>query len=347
MRLPWRRLASTDVTVISWSNESLAFVQASVEKNGSFQVQRFGVERQGSTSAEDLAKRLMALGLVSTKAIGMLCSDQYQLLTIDAPAVAPEELRSAARWQIKDMVEMHLDDITLDVMKVGDGRGRSTSNLFVVAAANALIRDLVDKGTDLRCSIATVDIQDMAQRNLQTELSRRMGNVERAYASITLLDERYAMLTICANEELFYKRRIELGAGFMAQNWLAPAKPADVLEFAPTNDPYGQSYSGFNEYVPGDAEAQGDLSQRFIVEVQRSLDLWERTWLDLPLQGVMVYAGERSAELVGWLSRELQQPVLSMDIAPMFPGFSGGSEEDRLLCWPLLGVLLRTEGRKL
>ena len=38
-----------------------------------------------------------------------LSQQQYQLLQIDTPPVAPEELRAAARFQIREMVNVHID----------------------------------------------------------------------------------------------------------------------------------------------------------------------------------------------------------------------------------------------
>ena len=61
----------------------------------------------------------------------------------------------------------------------------------------------------------------------------------------------------------------------------------------------------------------------------------------------VIIAGERTPELVAWLGRELGQTVLGTEVEPFFKGFEGGVAEDRALCWPLLGVLMRTEGRKL
>ena len=67
----------------------------------------------------------------------------------------------------------------------------------------------------------------------------------------------------------------------------------------------------------------------------------------MPLAGLRVYAGERSAELATWLSREMGQAVTAMDLQARFPGLQSMNSADQLYCLPLLGVLLRTETRKL
>ena len=49
-----------------------------------------------------------------------------------------------------------------------------------------------------------------------------------------------------------------------------------------------------------------------------------------------------------WLSLELGQTVGELDVAAMFPGFGGAAAAaDQALCWPLLGVLMRTDERQL
>jgi MSHA biogenesis protein MshI len=90
-----------------------------------------------------------------------------------------------------------------------------------------------------------------------------------------------------------------------------------------------------------------DQIQRFLVEVQRSLDLWDRSWSSMPLAGLRVFAGARTQELADWLSRDLGQAVQPLDIETQFVGLEAIPVEDKAICLPLLGVLLRTENRKL
>ena len=332
MKLPMlRRLRQRDHLVYAWSEGVFAYVQARKERNDLFRVQRFGVIRQTPDGADDFSRKLTSLGWRgrgrAREAVAMLRPAQYQLLQIDVPAVPPEELRTAARWQIRDMVSQHVDDLTLDVLRVGDDQGRTSGGLFVVAAPNAEIRAVMDMAQKLHCEVKVIDIRDLAQRNLQTALARRLGVLARAQAAIGIIRGNQALLTICANGELFYSRRIELGEDFLGADWRQ-----------------GAAANGELTLSTGDLEA--DRGQRLVVEVQRSLDLWDRTWPQLPLDRVMVQAGARSEELANWLGQELGHTVLPMDVSPIFPGFEGGSDEDRRLCWPLLGVLLREEGRE-
>jgi len=342
MHWPWKRRISNDTFVVSWADHSLAYVRATLHQDGLYEVHQLGVEHQGKDSAEDFARRLQGLGLKGLDARVMLRPEQYQLLQIDAPMVAPEEMRAAARWKIREMVDMPVDDITLDVMRVGDERGRVNGQLFVVAASNAVLREALRLGQTLRWNVDVLDIQETAQRNLQTALARRDGRLERADAALVVVNERLALLTISANEELFYTRRIDLGAGFMAARWGSHTASVEGAEHDP--------FASVPEYVPGyataSAQAGDDLTQRLVLELQRSHDEWDHTWTNLPLEGLRVRAGVRSAEMANWLSHELNMSVSVLDVDSMFPGFSGASAQDQTLCWPLLGALLRTENSK-
>jgi len=341
MHWPWKRLKLSDSFVVSWSGQILAYVRAHLRQDGVYEVLQLGVEQQGQDSVEEFVRRLQGLGLKGFNAQVMLRPEQYQLLQIDAPAVAAEEVRAAARWQIRDMVDMHMDDITLDVMRVGGGKVGSSGQLFVVVAGNAMLTDVLRLGQSLQWNVPVVDIQETAQRNLQTMVAQREGRVERANAALMLVNEHQVLLTISANGELYYTRRIDLGSGFTEKPWghtLAhenggdAAAPAETLEYAP---------------APATEFADDDVTQRFVVEVQRSLDVWDRTWSDLPLDGLWVEVGARTGEMATWLSHELGFAVKALNVDSFFPGFESHSAQERMLCLPLLGILLRTEERNL
>ncbi len=359
MRWPWQSKSSKDQLIASWSAGTFAYVRARANAQGQFEVRQMGVELQGEDSLEDFVRRLQSLDLKNLIAHVMLRPEQYQLLQIDVPPVAPDELRSAARFQIREMVNSHIDDITLDVMQVGDGQQKGPSHLFVVAAKNEVVRDVMVLGDALHWKVPVIDIQETAQRNLQSALAKRDGVLDRADAALFITDDRQALLTISANEELFFTRRLDLPQGFLTMAWgeghetgndVLPDAFTPVDEYVPDyavgGATHGADYSGAGSGQAG-GSPDDERVQRFVVEVQRSLDLWDRTWSSMPLAGLRVYAGERSSAMASWLSRELGQAVTAVDVTEQFPGLDATPVADQLLCLPLLGVLLRTETRKL
>ena len=363
MRWPWQRLRSANQWVFSWSGEALAYVHARPVEDGSFEVLALGVAHQGVEDANHFKQRLQALGLKGVDATIMLRSDQYQLLQIDTPNVPVEELRAAARYQVREMLQTHVDDVTIDVMRVGDDqqKGAGAGHSFVVAATNAVVKEVLDFAASLDCLVSVIDVQETAQRNLQTALAKREGSPERASAALVLAQGQQALLTISANEELFYTRRFDVPEGFLTGTWgQGVAVDAPIDGFTPVQE-YVPAYGAGDISLDGDfmdvappsttgynpTPADDDRSQRLVLEVQRSLDVWDRTWSSLPLTGLRVYAGERSAELATWLTRQLGQAVTPMNVKPLFSGLDAFSASDLAICLPLLGVLLRTEDASL
>lgn len=353
MRWPWQRKSTSGRLVVSWSGQTLCYVQAKADDQGRYRIEKMGVERQADASSADFLSRVQVLNLQGGEVLAMLRPDQYQLLQIDAPAVAPEEVRSAARYLIRDMLDAHLDDITLDVMNVGDGQQKGVSHLFVVTATNAQVREVLELGQSLQWPVSVIDIQEVAQRNLQSAVAALDGQGAAASAALVVTADRQALLTITANGELFYSRRLDLPEGFMAMPWsAAETDHAHGNEgYMPVHE-YVPDYTGTTSYDYGNSQPAGgadtgrDRSQRFLVEVQRSLDLWDRSWSSLPLSGLRVYAGARSLDLAAWLSQELGQAVLPLDISSVFHGLEDTSADTLMNCLPLLGVLLRTESAK-
>lgn len=351
MRWPWKNKPSQDPLIVSWCAGTLAYVRAPANAEGQFVVKQMGVERQGSDSMEDFVRRLQALGLKGMATHAMLRPEQYQLLQIDTPPVSPEELRAAARFQIREMVNVHIDDITLDVMQVGDGQHKGPSHLFVVAAKNEVVREVMALGDAMAWTVSVIDIQETAQRNLQSALAKQDGKLDRADATLLVSDAQQAVLTISANDELFFSRRLDLPPDFLTMPWSTDVASANDLAtdaFTPVGE-YVPDYAGMGNIGNTAASDPGDTDrvQRFLVEVQRSLDLWDRTWSTMPLNSLRVSAGERSGELASWLSRELGQAVSTLDVQAQFPGLHAMPVDDQTYCLPLLGVLLRTETRKL
>jgi MSHA biogenesis protein MshI len=341
----------------------LSFVQAR-QQGVAWVISKMGVEQQGADSMAVFLQRLKELGLKGAQAAIMLRADQYQFFQITTPKVPPEELRAAARYQVRDMLQAHVDDVTIDLVDVGDGQHKSnSSHSFVVAALNSVVRDATEISQAMDWDMSIIDIQVMAQRNLQSALARQDGQQGRANAALVVVPDQQAVLTFSANDELFYARRFDVPGGFLTDAWGKLIEAAEAVApvdgFTPVED-YVPSY-GAGDMLLGDDfaaatapaplnqdvfRAEDDAAQRFLVEVQRSLDVWDRTWSTLPLSGLRVYAGARSAELAQWLTRQLGQKVVALEPGTLFAGFDAAPADQQMACLPLLGVFLRTEGIK-
>ena len=306
MRLLRFKTASQDALAVSWHAGSLAYVRARQTAGGGWNLLEAGVQHQGADPLPVFAARLQALGLRGLAASAMLRPAQYQLFQLEAPHVSPDELRAALRYQIRERVEHHIDDLVVDVLRVGEGEKSGPLQVYAVVATKATVAGVLALAGCMEWPMDVIDIHDAGQRNLQTFVARHEGVSGRANGALVLVEAQQALLTLCVNGELFQSRRLD-----MPQAWSALQT------------------------------SQVDAGQRLILEVQRSIDLWDRTFTHLPLANLAVYAGNSSAELADMLVRETGLPASVMDLESQFPAIAQLPHDDRLLCIPLVGILMR------
>jgi MSHA biogenesis protein MshI len=333
MRWPWQHRATHTRLAVASEADRFAFVLADAHGH----LRAAGL-LQGQGKPQELARQVRALNLPARDVVAVLALTDAQLLPVDAPAVKPEELKAAARWRIKDLVDARLDELTIDVMPVGDERPRPNRQVFVAAAPTAHIRELADRTRAAGLELAVVDMAETTQRNLQCALAEAAGLSARATASLVRHGPQ-CLLTLCAAGELFYARRLE---------W------EDLPTMAPQPAPLAAAEAPLEsmDFVDYGAEpdgSEGDGSApRLVVELQRSMDVWERSWPDLPLAAVWVQLGEDSAAWAALMGQALGRPVHVLDAETLFPGLGAlvRAPAERHALLPLLGALLRTDTRK-
>ena len=142
MRWPWKISANDKHLVISWSGQTLAYVLACGNAVNGYTVLESAVKRDCAVDLRELASDLKAFNLDGLEVSVMLRPGQYQLLQIESPTVAPDELRAAAHYQIRDMLDIPIDEVRLDLMRVGDGQQKGAAQLFVVANPMVVIRNV-------------------------------------------------------------------------------------------------------------------------------------------------------------------------------------------------------------
>ncbi len=140
----------------------------------------------------------------------LLAPGEYQLMLVDAPSVPAVELKTAVRWRIKDMLNFHVDDATIDVLQIPAskfGAGRQQS-IFAVAAPNTTIQKHISLFERARLDLKVIDIPEMAQRNIAALFEQE----ENALAMMSF-NEDGGMLTVTCAGELYLPRRIDITMG--------------------------------------------------------------------------------------------------------------------------------------
>ena len=330
MKWPWQHNKSSGTLAFSSTDAGLGW--ARMDRAGA--ALHCGFVDRGDDSAADYLKRVRDAVPAPGEVIAVLPLPAAQWLRIDAPAVRPEELRAAARWHIKEYIEGPLDELTLDVMEVDTEPTRATKQLFVVAATNRVIRGTTELARGAGWELGAIDVAETVQRNLQCAAVAAAGLGGRASAAL-VVHGKLCLLSFCADGELFDTRRLDWEGATQRHAAPAAAAPeADALEM------------DFVDYGAEDDAGPADDGQtpRIVIELQRSFDVWERSWPDRPLAVLWVEAGEETTALVALLRRALGLRVEALDAGALFPGFVQACPDAarRQALLPLLGGLLRT-----
>jgi MSHA biogenesis protein MshI len=243
----------------------------------------------------------------------LLSANEYQMMMVDAPNVPVNELKTAIRWKIKDSLSYHVDDATIDVLLIPTNKygGDRPQSLYAVAASNETIRKRIELFEKAKIELSVIDIPETAQRNIAA-LFEEEG---RGLAILAFGDEG-GLLTITCDGELFLARRLEITLG----------------QLQDANEELRQQYL-----------------DRVELEVQRSLDYFDRQFQHIPVSRILLSAPE-SLGLDKLLTTNLGLPVEMLNLAQGMDIFAIPELADSEFvshALPVLGAALRLEKKAL
>jgi MSHA biogenesis protein MshI len=208
----------------------------------------------------------------------LLNHGQYQILQTDTPAVPREEMANALRWRVKDMVDFPVEQAGIDVLPIpAEGAPGRTAQVYVVAASHSVLMPAVRLFQDAGIGLDAIDIPELAQRNVGA-----LFEAERRGLAMLAFDELGGRLTFTFGGELYVTRHIEVTATELAR-------------------------------VAGDAT--GGLYERALLDVQRSLDNFDRNYNAITLSKLLVAPIPGAAGFIDYLKGNLYQPVETLDLA--------------------------------
>jgi MSHA biogenesis protein MshI len=206
----------------------------------------------------------------------LLSHGQYQMLSVEAPNVPPEELKDAVCWRLKDMLDFPVEQATIDLIDAPvDKKAVARKHmLLAVAARNEVIAQRQQVFSQAKIGLSVIDIPDMAQRNI----SALMEQEGRGLAMVSF-DAHGGLLTVTQGGELYLSRRIEVSL---------PQLMAD--------------------------DAQANYFDRLTLELQRSLDHCDRQYHFIVIAKLVLAPIDLPA-LQAHLTASLYIPVKMLDLA--------------------------------
>ena len=141
----------------------------------------------------------------------LLGEGEYRLLQTEAPDVKSEELRAALRWRIKDLIDFHINDATLDVFDVPVRMPGRAALVYVVVGRNEAIRARADLMHNAGAALDIIDIPELAQRNLAQLLPE-----DREGVALLTLTEDGVLITITRDGALYLSRTVAEASSALA-----------------------------------------------------------------------------------------------------------------------------------
>jgi len=303
--LPGWMVVSTDTDAIR-----LACVERSAQ--GKPKVERWGIVRQNDSDDAELEKVADEYKLGRYRCATLLHPAEYQLLMVDAPNVPREELKQAIRWRVKDLLEYHIDDATMDVLDIPidkEAAGKS-HYMYAVAAKNEIVQEQIARFERAKVQLQVIDIPETAQRNI----AQLYETADRGIGMLTF-DHAGGLFTLSFKGELYLARRLEL-------TW--------------------------SQLVGSRENQRQTYFERIGVELQRSLDHFERQYQHIALSELLLGPMPEDIGLQAFLSTQLYLPLRQIDLADALEFVGEGMVADQQ--WQLLHVLgaaLRVEAKAL
>ncbi|KPJ68033.1 MAG: hypothetical protein AMJ43_01050 [Coxiella sp. DG_40] len=109
--------------------------------------------------------------------IWILHPSYYRLLLIDAPKVPKNERRSAASWQIKDMIDIPLEDLSVEVFSPAKDVIVQSKKLYVVAARKSYLQSVIDLLDESKLHPVSINIHELAVNSLLSMLSEAQEKI--------------------------------------------------------------------------------------------------------------------------------------------------------------------------
>ena len=238
---------------------------------------------------DTLKSMVRALRPARYRCSNMLETADYQMQLVEAPAVPADEVKSAVRWQLKELLDYPVDAATVDVASVPKDQSSSARGHYVyaVSARNERIMERMKLFGAAKFPLEAIDVPEMAQRNIAHLFEQQMRGL-----ALLAFDDLGGLLTFTAGGELYMARRTEITA-------------AQLTEVQ--------------------SEAREQTLDRLVLELQRSFDHFDRQFSYVGVSRVLVAPLAVDLGLERYLTENLGLPVEKLDLSSVLD-FAGAPE---------------------
>lgn len=270
-----------------------------------------------SQVARALAAAVRENGLVGTRCVGLLRPELYSLRQIDAPPVEADEMREAARWSVKDLIDFPAEDAAIDVFGVPSGGPAREKRIYVVATPSAVVKDAVDLIESSGLWPTAIDITELALRNVAALLPEDQRGV-----ALMFLSAGAGVLTITHRGSLYLARRLHSELELLAES---------------------VAYES-GEAKPDLSEEAEQILKSLLLETQRSIDYYEHQLEQGPVSALVLVPLEIPVSgLRRYLATHLSVDVSVLELNGVLKSNQSLTPALQARCLTAIGAALRRE----
>ncbi len=261
---------------------------------------------RGADDATTLTALKKPLQLHHYHLTALLPAGQYQVVLTDAIDGPLDEAREIVRWKLKDQVDFPVDTAAIDLLPIPP-LGRSPQ-VYALLAAETVMAPFIQSFQSAKLELTAIDLPELAQRNLSSLLEED----DRGLAML-IFDESEGLLTFTFGGDLLVARHIEISA---------------------------------EQLLSASLERREQLFERITLDIQRSLDNFDRSYSMVPLSGLVVGTIPGVTGYMDYLRNNLSLPVTTLnltDIVDLSAVPSLLDPQRQFQCLRALGAALREE----
>ncbi|MBI2802828.1 MAG: hypothetical protein HYX63_21580 [Gammaproteobacteria bacterium] len=234
----------------------------------------------------------------------------YSLVLVEAPDVPPAELRAAVRWRVNELIDFHVDDAVIDIFDIPSANDTRSNRIYAIAARTTAVRQVATDLTDAGFKLEAIDIPEFALRNIAALCPEDLHGV-----AMVALERERGLVTLTRQSALFLSRRLDYGSARL----------------------FGENARDSTTVLEGAMDT-------LVIEIQRSLDYYERHFAQPPIQGV-VFApcGVEISGACAYLQSQLGLPVRNLDLNDVFQPATRLDAITQARCCGAIGTALRRE----
>lgn len=229
---------------------AVAAIDSSAEAPATLKLCAFFAASEPGEQLQQLQRYVKENNLKNRPCVAVLEDSQYSLFQIPAPPVEDDELISALRWNIKDLVNYPTDEAIIDAFRVPT-QERREAKIYVVVTPRHEIEKTIDFVRKTGLKLDTIDIEELSLGNL----IEQMENLTRGVAVIHF-GQNHGAISLYSDSALYLTRKIDTGL--------------TRFEAMPSLDSAERTY------------------ESIILELQRSLDFYESEFSRPPISKLII-----------------------------------------------------------